>query len=408
MFYEAELTFLRKTLRKCHINSVVADLTVPLNQYKNLIMYNPLTDLVDTEKTLGDILPKPEPGVIYRVTAPLQCYYLFLFLPEDELNAVFAIGPYLTALPTKQEIMEYAERSGLQATDYKSLEDYYASVPILPQTSHLFTMLETFGERLWGIEKFIFEDITPPPQGIQGLLPKKSSSSDEKDVLWSMRSMELRYSYENELMDAVTKGQSYKADMLLSSFSNISFEQRLSDPVRNIKNYCVIMNTLLRKAAEKGGVHPVYLDSASSVFAAKIEQFSSLNDVQPLMYEMFRSYCRLVRKHSMKDYSPPIQKAITYIDTDLTSNLSLSTISQALNISSSYLSTLFKKETGQTLTDYICQRRVNHAKHLLETTRLQVQTVAQHCGIMDVQYFSKIFKRITGKTPKEYRDSLPK
>lgn len=220
--------------------------------------------------------------------------------------------------------------------------------------------------------------------------------------------MELRYSYENELMDAVTKGQSYKADMLLSSFSNISFEQRLSDPVRNIKNYCVIMNTLLRKAAEKGGVHPVYLDSASSVFAAKIEQFSSLNDVQPLMYEMFRSYCRLVRKHSMKDYSPPIQKAITYIDTDLTSNLSLSTISQALNISSSYLSTLFKKETGQTLTDYICQRRVNHAKHLLETTRLQVQTVAQHCGIMDVQYFSKIFKRITGKTPKEYRDSLPK
>lgn len=108
----------------------------------------------------------------------------------------------------------------------------------------------------------------------------------------------------------------------------------------------------------------------------------------------------------MKDYSPPVQKAVAFIDTDLTGNLSLSTISQTLNISSSYLSTLFKKETGQTLTDYISHRRINYAKHLLETTRLQVQTVAQHCGIVDVQYFSKIFKRITGVTPKQYREQL--
>ena len=152
----------------------------------------------------------------------------------------------------------------------------------------------------------------------------------------------------------------------------------------------------------------MYLDSASSAFAAKIEQVNLLDQIQPLMQEMFRSYCRLVRKHSMKDYSPPVQRAIACIDTDLTGSLSLSTISQALNISSSYLSTLFKKETGQTLTDYISHRRISYAKHLLETTRLQVQTVAQHCGIVDVQYFSKIFKRITGMTPKTYRDCLNK
>ena len=41
--------------------------------------------------------------------------------------------------------------------------------------------------------------------------------------------------------------------------------------------------------------------------------------------------------------------------------------------------------------------------HLLKTTRLQVQTVAQHCGMMDVQYFSKTFKKIAGVTPREYR-----
>ena len=124
------------------------------------------------------------------------------------------------------------------------------------------------------------------------------------------------------------------------------------------------------------------------------------------MSEMFRSYCRLVRKHSMGDYSPLVQKAITYIDSNLAGDLGLRPLSQVLGVSSSYLSSLFRRDTGQTLTEYISRRRVRYAKHLLETTHLQVQTVAQHCGIVDVQYFSKVFKRGTGMTPKEFRESL--
>lgn len=49
---------------------------------------------------------------------------------------------------------------------------------------------------------------------------------------------------------------------------------------------------------------------------------------------------------------------------------------------------------------------MNHAMHLLTTTGLQIQTVALHCGVMDVQYFSKMFKRQTGMTPREYRESM--
>ena len=165
------------------------------------------------------------------------------------------------------------------------------------------------------------------------------------------------------------------------------------------------MNTLLRKAAERGGVHPIYLDSISSTFAIKIEQLHYLEAIPKLTSDMFRDYCQMVRKHATKQYSPPIQKALLYIESHLSENLSLRTLADILSISSGYLSTLFRKETGQTLTDYINQKRIRHAMHLLKTTHLQVQTIAQHCGIMDVQYFSKIFKKIVGMTPKAYRDS---
>ena len=46
---------------------------------------------------------------------------------------------------------------------------------------------------------------------------------------------------------------------------------------------------------------------------------------------------------------------------------------------------------------------MDYAKYILSTTNMQIQNVALHCGIMDVQYFSKLFKKHTGKTPTEYR-----
>ena len=92
------------------------------------------------------------------------------------------------------------------------------------------------------------------------------------------------------------------------------------------------------------------------------------------------------------------------IDSDLSADLSLRSLADHQSISYGYLCALFKRETGKTISAYVREKRIKHAAHLLATTHLQIQTVALHCGIMDVQYFSKIFKRQTGKTPKEYRE----
>ena len=168
------------------------------------------------------------------------------------------------------------------------------------------------------------------------------------------------------------------------------------------------MNTLLRKAAENGGVHPVHIDRLSSELATRIEQMQVTSDTGALMCEIFRAYCRLVRKHSVQKYSLAVQKAILLIDLKLAEDISPSEIAGALGISLGYLSAVFHRETGKTLTEHIRERRIDHAKHLLKTTELQIQTVALHCGILDVQYFSRLFKRQTGKTPKDYRESRRK
>ena len=407
MYYEAELRILRDTFRKCRIQTSIADLNKSLAEHPEAQLHTFLADQPEQSQHLREYLPELNSATIYRLRDPFGCRYIFFSLPELPTDAILIIGPYLSESPTREQIMEWAENKGIPPARQKELTGYYMNLPVLPDNSHLFVLLDTFAERLWGTNEYTTEDAEDNFSALS-LLTEKSAPSEDENPLWNMKNTEMRYSYENELMNAVSKGQLHKADLLFSNASSFFFEQRVADPVRNAKNYCIIMNTLLRKAAERGGVHPIYLDSTSSTYAIKIEQLHSMEAVRPLMTEMFRTYCRLVRKHTLKDYSPPVQKALTCIDANLAGNLSLRTLAETLNVSSSYLSTLFKKETGQTVTEYINQRRIKHAKHLLETTRLQIQTVAQHCGIVDVQYFSRVFKKITGTTPKEYRESLKK
>lgn len=228
---------------------------------------------------------------------------------------------------------------------------------------------------------------------------------NEKAAYESLESLEQRYEKENIFIKAAAQGNIKKCREMLET-SNFSFltEKRVDDPLRNLKNYSIIFNTLLRKAAEHGKVHPYYIDRISSDFAVRIEKLSSVDEGKKLHYNMIDTYCRLVRLHSSKNYSPIIQKLTTRIDADLTSDLSLHTQADELGVNASYLSSLFKKEIGTAYTEYVNQKRIEYAKHLLNTTNYQIQSIAQLCGIFDLNYFSKVFKKYSGITPVKYRE----
>lgn len=117
-----------------------------------------------------------------------------------------------------------------------------------------------------------------------------------------------------------------------------------------------------------------------------------------------RSYCRFIKEYALPAYSPPVRRAVACIKSDLTADLSLKTLSGQINVNSSYLSALFKKEVGITLTEYVNRSRIDCARRLLSVTDLPTKSIALQCGLPDVSYFSRLFKRITGVTPKVYRE----
>ncbi len=83
--------------------------------------------------------------------------------------------------------------------------------------------------------------------------------------------------------------------------------------------------------------------------------------------------------------------------------LSVRRLAQAVHCAPDYLSHLFRKETGTRLTDFINRSRITQAKHLLEATPLAVKEVAWSCGFEDPGYFTRLFRRLEGMTPRAWR-----
>ena len=178
-----------------------------------------------------------------------------------------------------------------------------------------------------------------------------------------------------------------------------------ADPLRTAKNLGFSLNTMLRKTAETTGIHPVYLDIISSNFAMLIENANSIREAEECKSQMISAYCRFVRKNRLDQYSPLVRKAVTYIRIHLADQLTLAGIAKGIRVSPSYLSRLFNRETGDSVSNFITKARVEKAAGLLSFSGMSIQNIAFYVGFGDLNYFSRCFKKYKKMTPTEYRAS---
>lgn len=218
--------------------------------------------------------------------------------------------------------------------------------------------------------------------------------------------IESRYEHQNKLMHAIATGDKTEANQLINSMSAIlAFSDRIPEsPIRSSKNIAFVSNTLCRVAAEKSGVHPVYLHNISERFAILIERTTNIPNLKKLIVLMANEYCDLVLTFSTGQYSQTVKKAVDYIFLNLgAESLSLNQIANQIHANASHLSRKFKQDTGMSTTDFINQKRVDKAKLYLQRGNISVTEIAFMVGFNDVNYFSKVFKKLTSVTPSQWK-----
>lgn len=104
---------------------------------------------------------------------------------------------------------------------------------------------------------------------------------------------------------------------------------------------------------------------------------------------------------------PVIARAKQFIHDHQAEELSLSMVAKAVNTSSFYFCKMFKKVTGLNFTDYVSRVRIEKAKNLLLNPNLRISEIAFEVGFQSLTHFNRVFKKITGQSPSEYRSVLP-
>lgn len=149
------------------------------------------------------------------------------------------------------------------------------------------------------------------------------------------------------------------------------------------------------------------LPEGKTEFLNLLDRSSDAEILKEYLLEMLRNIEQSL-KQARKHTNQLIRNATNYISGHLAEALSLEVIADAVNVNPSYLSRIFSKECGETITEYITRVRIEKAKELLRLSNHYIYQVSEATGFNDPAYFSTIFKKYTGFSPKEYKNKYDK
>ncbi|WP_043932015.1 helix-turn-helix domain-containing protein [Bacillus sp. EB01] len=316
---------------------------------------------------------------------------------EKTFRGYLIIGPFLSSMSVIQTIKDSIAKNKLPISERKQLEQYYQSLPVLSEAeyTHLGELIVNLcGQGIKSAHKMS----SVPPTSSLNPDKLKVSIEENQDII------EARYELQGKIMEAVAKGNKTEVQALLNSKTYfLEFSDRVpGSPIRSSKNMAIVMNTMFRIAAERSGIHPVYLHTISERFAILIERTMNIPQLQKLMVLMGDEYCELVKTYSTGSYSPTVKRAADFIQLNLGHSITLEDIAKQLNINPSHLSRIFKEDTGLTITDFINRKRIDEAKLYLQRGTQSITEIAFLVGFNDLNYFSKVFKKLTSVTPSQY------
>lgn len=176
----------------------------------------------------------------------------------------------------------------------------------------------------------------------------------------------------------------------------------LDDPLMEWKFYLVGLLSYITYFLNDSGVVENYYDHSRVEFTKEVYNAQSVEQCEEILRKIARFFSEREQEPE-RTLSPLVRKVITDVDTDLKEPLTLQYFSEKLGVNGSYLSNLFRRETGKTITQYVTDQRLKHAENLLRYTNKPVRSVAAEVGIGDAQYFSRLFRKKTGMKPTEYR-----
>lgn len=213
---------------------------------------------------------------------------------------------------------------------------------------------------------------------------------------------EYPYDKEKELITRVKTRDIPQARAILNDLLGYVFFAE-GNNLETIKNRAIELCSLLSRAAIEGGATNNVILKANNYFLKNIQEIQSLDDLCYSIQQTLDTFTE-----NMFDYIPNknhdiIKKAILCITQNFSRNLTLEEVADCVHLNPAYFSSIFKQSTGSSFKEYLNMVRIEESKRLLANTDYSIIDIAVAAGFEDQSYFSRVFKKYTGLTPKQYR-----
>ncbi len=318
------------------------------------------------------------------------------------IEKILFIGPVTTEAYTTHNLLAYLQQQNISQKTVERFVEVANHLPTMT-TYNLYRFMDILLRHICDLHLPIPVRKIEPTYHIDPL-SLLSDVNQPKDIS-QIRRVEDRYETSSLLTEAVKLGNLSLALQTLQS-RGLQYDGivRNQNPLRNMQNQCIILNTQLRHSLEGSGIHPYQLDHLSNEIGMQIERLSTPNMVTPFSIYIIEQYCRLVQEQSYQNLSPLTHQAVTYIKNNLNSNLTVKDTAKELSVHPDYLSHQFSQEMGMPFITFLNRERCLQAASFLKHTSLPIKQISAIVGFNTISYFTKQFAQVYGKTPRDFRN----
>lgn len=347
----------------------------------------------NTKVQLSDISSK------YRlmiIKSKLGFYNILAFLGNTNKPDFIAIGPFRNDELTPDYFVQIMKDGHIPPKTLQRIKHTYENMPFAQVEAVLNVTRHILGN--------FFPDFNETPAELIEYADHKRPVEINTDLI-EQSFLEFSDRYNKLLSDFLTDIKLGDSTTAKKSLQTLLHESKLSTNknVRYLKSLLQALNDYCHLTLMSTDIHPSHILKQAFSINKKIDLLNSLAQLEQMPYEICRKYCLLVKNYSQPEYSKLTKDIIAYIQLHLDEDLSLKQLAAHFHKNASAMSSAFSKEVGQTLTHFIQQARVKEAIRLFNTTHMSVSEVSTTVGYQDFSYFSKVFSKIVGISPKNYR-----
>ena len=318
------------------------------------------------------------------------------------------VGPTRQIPISEQELKEIAFEQNIQHGDVEEFVKGMKSIMAMPLQSIL-QMLCTVNHIVNEGETLTLSDISIADLEQRTLMETLETEAAERtiqnadgfgDKIYPHNSMDI----EAFMLDAIRKGDVVGLKQFFASVPAIRGGIMAQEAIRQAKNTLIVSATLISRSAIYGGMDPEEALTLSDGYIQKCELMKNIESITNLNYRLVMDYAeRMEQLHYGDHQSRMVIEVNNYIRHHLSEPITVEDLAKFLCKGRSRLSTDFKKETGENLSEYILKRKIEEGKKLLRYTDKPSVEIALYLGFSSQSHFSRTFKKYTDFTPNEYR-----